>query len=73
MHGVMGVKNSGCTLICATNMETTGNSHYIYCGHHGTTAACLDYRGVCISENSGIFLVGVAMHTHAVEYYEGAV
>ena len=24
------------------------------------------------SEASGIFLVGVAMHTHAVECYEGA-
>ena len=31
-----------------------------------TTAACLEYRGVHISEASGIFLVGVAMHTHDV-------
>ena len=27
------------------------------CGHHGTTAVCQDYRGICISEASGIFLV----------------
>ena len=43
----------------------------LYCGHHGTIAACLDYRGVHISEASGIFLVGEGMHTHAVECYEG--
>ena len=44
----------------------------LYCGHHGTIAACPDKRGVCISKASGIFLVGVAMHTHAVECYKGA-
>ena len=42
------------------------------CGHHGTITVCLDYRGVCISEASGIVPVGVAMHTHAVESYKGA-
>ena len=32
---------------------------------------CAEYRGVCISEVSGIFLVGVAMCTCAVERYKG--
>jgi len=40
-----------------------------YCEHN---AVCRDYRGVRISEVSGIFPVGVAMHTRAVECYEGA-
>ena len=44
----------------------------LYCGYHGTTAACLDYRSIRISEASGIFPVGVAIHTCAVEYNEGA-
>ena len=36
------------------------------------TATCLDYRGVRILEAFGVFPVGVAMHTHAVECNEGA-
>ena len=36
---------------------------------HGTTAEGPEYRGVCSSEASGIFQVGVVMHTHAVERY----
>ena len=35
----------------------------------GTTAGCPEYRGVRISDT---FLVGVAMRTRAVEYYEAA-
>ena len=31
-----------------------------------------DYRGIRISEASSVFPVGVAMHTRAVERYEGA-
>ena len=42
----------------------------LYCRHHGTIAACLDYRGIRISEASSIIPVGVAMHTRAVECYE---
>ena len=42
------------------------------CGHYGTITVCPDYRGVRISEASGIVPVGVAMHTHAVESYKGA-
>ena len=38
----------------------------------GTTSNCPYYRGVLNSEVSGIFLVGVAMCTHAVERFEGA-
>ena len=34
---------------------------------YGTTTACPDYRGVRISEASGVFPVGVAMHSRAVE------
>ena len=34
----------------------------LYCGHHGTTTACLDYRGIHISEASSVFPVGMAMH-----------
>ena len=37
----------------------------------GTSTVCSEYRDVCILEASGIFPVGVAMHTHAVELYEG--
>ena len=44
----------------------------LYCGHHGTTAVCLDYRGIRISEASSIIPVGVVMHTRAVECYEDA-
>ena len=44
---------------------------HLYCGHHETTTACLDYKGVRILEASGIFPVGMAMHNHAVEHYEG--
>ena len=44
----------------------------LHCRHHGTTAGCQDYRGICISEASGIFPVGAAMDTRAVECYEGA-
>ena len=43
-------------------------SQCLYCGHHGTTIAWLDYRGVCILEASQ---VGVAMRTRAVEHYKG--
>ena len=43
----------------------------LYCVHYGTTVKCPDYRGVHILEASGIFPVGVAMHTRAVECYEG--
>ena len=43
-----------------------------YCGHHGNTTACPSYRGIRILEASGVFLVGIIMHTHAVERYEGA-
>ena len=43
----------------------------LYCGHHGTTNVCPDYRDARISEASGVFLVGVAMYTRAVECYEG--
>ena len=38
----------------------------LYYGHHGTTAVCPDYRGVHISEASGILPVGVAMHTRVL-------
>ena len=38
---------------------------------HGTTVKCPDYRGVHILEASGIFPVGVAIHTRGVECYEG--
>ena len=34
----------------------------LYCGHHGTTTACPDYRGIHISEASSVFLVGMPMH-----------
>ena len=44
----------------------------LYCGHHETTVACPDYRGICISEASGIFLVVMAIDTRGVECYEGA-
>ena len=44
----------------------------LYCRHHETTAVCPDYRGVCISEASGIFMVGVANASHAVECYKVA-
>ena len=36
-----------------------------------TTTACPEYRGVCISNTLCIFLVGVAMHTHALKRYKG--
>ena len=38
----------------------------LYCGHHGTTAACPEYRGVRTSEASGVFPVGVATRTFAL-------
>ena len=41
------------------------------CGHHAITTAYPYNRGVRISEAFGI-PVEVAMHTHAVELYEGA-
>ena len=34
----------------------------LYCGHHGTTTACPDYRCIHISEASSVFPVGMAMH-----------
>ena len=37
----------------------------------GTTTASPEYRGVHILEDSGVFPVGVAMCTHAVERYKG--
>ena len=33
---------------------------------------CPEYGGVCTSQASAKFPVGVAMHTHAVECYEAA-
>ena len=36
----------------------------------GDTVACSEYRGLRISEASGIFLIGVAMCTRAVERYK---
>ena len=36
-----------------------------------TATACPEYRGVCISNAPCIFLVGVAMHTHALKRYKG--
>ena len=36
------------------------------------TAVCLDGGGVCILEASGIFPVGVTMHTCAVEHHKAA-
>ena len=32
---------------------------------------CPEYRGICVLEASGIFPVGLTMHTCAVECYEG--
>ena len=37
----------------------------------GTTSNCPYYRGVPTLEVSGIFPVGVAMHTRLVEHFEG--
>ena len=37
----------------------------LYCRHHGSTAVCLEYRGVRILEASGIFMVGVAVKVHS--------
>ena len=34
----------------------------------GTTAACLEYEGICNLGASGILLVGVALYTWAVEH-----
>ena len=64
-------------LVCFSSFSATGDIivntvEHLYCGYHGTTAVCPDYRGVRISEVSGIFSVGVAMHTSVVECYEGA-
>ena len=59
-------------LLVLLHMRVCCTVEPLYCGHHGTIAACPDYRGVRILEASGIFPVGVAMHTHAVECYEGA-
>ena len=56
--------------VLQTEIKTTVEP--LYCGHHRNTAACPDYRGVCISEASDTFLVGVAMHTRAVGCYECA-
>ena len=39
-------------------------------GTIGTTAVCPEYRGICISEASGIFPVGMANCTCAVEHYK---
>ena len=39
-------------------------------GTIGTTAVCPEYGGICISEASGIFPVGMAICTCAVEHYK---
>ena len=41
-------------------------------GQHGDHDVCPKYRGVHIFDASSIFLVGMAMHTCAVEHYESA-
>ena len=35
-----------------------------------TTAACLEYGGVCVLKAFGILTVGMAMQTRAIERYE---
>ena len=39
---------------------------------YAACVACLEYGGVCISEASDTFLVGMAIHTCAAERYEAA-